>query len=127
MKKLRLFSLLLVLLLGTVFSASAQELPCPPPPCPPGALCPQYICPPQHGPVFTNPSWLKIDYHRVNVEIDNQIAHTNVDMKFVNEGEGMAEGTFVFPLPLGASVDSLTMYINDTPIEAQILRRTPGA
>lgn len=34
-------------------------------------------------------------------------------MKFVNEGEGLAEGTFVFPLPQDASVDSLIMYIND--------------
>lgn len=73
------------------------------------------------GGVFTNPDWLKIDYHRVNVEIENQIAHTSIDMKFVNEGEGLAEGTFVFPLPLNASVDSLVMYINDVPIEANIL------
>jgi Ca-activated chloride channel family protein len=71
--------------------------------------------------VFTNPDWLKIDHHRVNVTIENQIARTEVSMEFVNEGEGLAEGTFVFPLPLGAAVDELVMYINGQAIEARIL------
>jgi Ca-activated chloride channel family protein len=71
--------------------------------------------------VFTDPSWLKVDYHRVNVEIENQIATTNVDLKFVNEGDGLAEGTFVFPLPLEAAVDELIMWIDGEPIESKIL------
>jgi Ca-activated chloride channel family protein len=78
------------------------------------------ICRPPGG-VATNPESLIIDYHRVNVEIRDQIAHTSIDMKFENEGNTLAEGTWVFPLPLNATVDSLTMYINDTPIEAKIL------
>src|SRR5690606_9699208 len=53
--------------------------------------------------------------------IENQIATTNVDMEFVNEGAALAEGTFMFPLPGEASVDQLTMYINGQPIEAKIL------
>jgi Ca-activated chloride channel family protein len=76
---------------------------------------------PPVGGVSTNPEWLKIAWHRVNVTIDDQIARTAVDMQFVNEGNGLAEGTFVFPLPLGAVVDELVMYINDIPIEAEIL------
>lgn len=70
---------------------------------------------------FTDPDWLKIDYHRVNVEIENQIATTNVDMQFTNQGERLAEGTFVFPLPAGATVDKLVMYVNGEKIEAKIL------
>jgi Ca-activated chloride channel family protein len=81
---------------------------------------PDCFPPPQPG-VFTNPEWLKIDYHRVNVTIENQIARTHVDMRFVNEGNGLAEGTFVFPLPASAAVEELIMYINDVPIEARIL------
>jgi Ca-activated chloride channel family protein len=76
---------------------------------------------PASAQVFTDPSWLKIDYVRVNVDIDNQIASTEIDMQFTNEGEGLAEGTFVFPLPEGAAVDELIMYIDGTPIEARIL------
>lgn len=79
------------------------------------------ILPPPGGGVFTDPSWLKVDYHRVQVDIENQIATTNVDMKFVNEGEALAEGTFVFPLPEGAAVDQLIMYVDGVAIEAKIL------
>jgi Ca-activated chloride channel family protein len=71
--------------------------------------------------VWTDPEWLKIDYQRVNVTIDNQIATTNVDMQFTNEGNGLAEGTFLFPLPAEASVDSLVMYIDGQAIESKIL------
>jgi len=123
MKTLRIASLLTLLLLVIASSVSAQELPpCPQPPCPRDAVCPMIACPvPPIGGVATNPDSLIIDYHRVNVEIRDQIAHTSIDMKFENQGYQQAEGTWVFPLPLGATVDSLTMYINDTPIEAKIL------
>jgi Ca-activated chloride channel family protein len=77
-------------------------------------------CRPWWG-VSTNPEWLKIDHHRVRVEIDRQIARTEVSMEWVNEGSGLAEGTFLFPLPMGAAVEELVMYINDQPIEARIL------
>ncbi|MDX2137802.1 MAG: VIT domain-containing protein [Chloroflexota bacterium] len=122
--KRTLFLLLILLLVG--ITGAAAQTPCPmPTPCPvdqPCPLPPDCMPPmPPIGGVFTNPEWLKITYHRVNVTIDNQIARTAVDMQFVNEGNGLAEGTFVFPLPLGAVVDELIMYINDIPIEAEIL------
>ena len=69
----------------------------------------------------TDPDWLSIDYHRVNVDIENQIARTNVEFQFTNHGEALAEGTFLFPLPEGAAVDELIMYIDGEPIEAKIL------
>lgn len=116
-------ALVLLALMG-VASVSAQVIgPCPmPPPCPPDAICEPIFCPPMPpGGVFTNPDWLKIRHHRVDVVVDDQVARTQVSMEFVNEGEGLAEGTFIFPLPAGASVDELIMYINDQPIEARIL------
>ena len=76
---------------------------------------------PQPG-VFTDPNWLKVDYHRVNVTIVDQIATTEVDIQFTNQGEALAEGTFVFPLPQGAAVDQLTMWVDGQAIEAKILR-----
>lgn len=78
--------------------------------------------PPIGGGMATNPDWLSVDFHRVNVMIDEQIATTNVEMQFTNNGEIMAEGTFLFPLPKGATVENLTMFINGEAIEAQILR-----
>ncbi len=113
MKRLRIAPFFLLIVFAFSFGASAQQIPCPMPPCPPGAMCIQ-SCPPVGEP-------LKIDYHRVDVQIENQIAHTSIDMKFENVGNTMAEGSWVFPLPAGAAVDSLTMYVNDTPVEAQIL------
>jgi len=111
-----------MLLLVITSSVSAQEIPiCPQPPCPADGVCPMIACPIPPGGVATNPESLIIDYHRVNVEIRDQIAHTSIDMKFENQGNTQAEGTWVFPLPLNATVDSLTMYINDQPIEAHIL------
>ncbi len=113
---------LLTLLLIT--PALAQEPICPTmPPCPPDTVCPMLACPEpviQPG-VFTNPEWLRIAYHRANVTIENQIATTQVEMEFINEGNGLAEGTFVFPLPGEAAVDQLTMFINGQPINAQLL------
>ncbi len=118
-----LMTVFLLLMVG-VTAVGAQTVPCPmPPDCQPGVVCPTFPpCPQPIQPgVFTNPEWLKIPYHRVNVEIDSQIARTSVDMRFDNDGNGLAEGTFVFPLPQGAVVENLVMYINDIPIEARVL------
>ncbi|GAB4332066.1 MAG: hypothetical protein Kow00117_16770 [Phototrophicales bacterium] len=104
--KLRTLYLIIVVFLMGIIPTAAQDDPLPPVPC----------C----G-VFTDPAWLRIDYHRVNTTIENQIAQTNVDMQFTNEGEGLAEGTFIFPLPQGAAVDQLVMYVNGQAIEARIL------
>jgi hypothetical protein len=112
----RLLIVLLSLFMFGISAAAAQVVPCePPPPCPMDAPCPAIPeCVPVQPGVFTNPDWLKVEYHRVNVTIEDQIARTNVDMRFVNEGNGLAEGTFVFPLPQGAAVEELVMYITDS-------------
>lgn len=118
MKRLLLLTLVLTLGLIGVVGVQAQDVPCPP--CPLDAACEPCIRPTQWG-VFTNPDWLKITHHRVDVEVSDQIARTSIDMEFVNEGNALAEGTFVFPLPMNASVENLVMYINDQPIEGRIL------
>jgi Ca-activated chloride channel family protein len=116
MKRLLLVLPILIVALALALPISAQQ-PCVP--CPPDAVCPQVEC--RWWGVSTNPEWLKIDHHRVQVEIENQIARTTVSMEFVNDGQGLAEGTFLFPLPLGAAVEQLTMFINGQPIEARVL------
>ena len=71
--------------------------------------------------VATDPSWLKLDYQRVRIAIADQIAVTRVEMQFTNTGTGLAEGTFIFPLPKGAAVDQLTLFIDGMAIDAKIL------
>src|SRR3954452_9630239 len=66
-------------------------------------------------------SGVYIRSHRVNVTIDNQVAVTKVEQVFVNESQRPAEGTYLFPLPVGAAVSNLTMYINGQPVQAQLL------
>lgn len=77
--------------------------------------------PGQEPPAFRQSVFIKS--HRVDVQIDNQIARTRVEQIFVNEGSTMAEGTYVFPLPKGVTVSDLVMYIDDIPIEGKILEK----
>ena len=59
--------------------------------------------------------------HRVTVTIDNQVATTRVEQVFYNDGERAAEGSYIFPLPVGAAVSNLVMWVDGRPIEAKIL------
>jgi Ca-activated chloride channel family protein len=119
MKRAGILLSLLLVVLASFGVASAQDTCAP---CPPDAQCILPECPRPVTPgVFTNPQWLRVDHHRVDVDIENQVATTNVDLEFVNEGDGLAEGTFLFPLPSEAAVEELIMYIDGVPIEAKIL------
>jgi len=62
-----------------------------------------------------------IESHRVSVEIDNQVATTRIEQVFYNDSARLAEGTYVFPLPVGAAVSDLVMWVDGKPIEARIL------
>jgi len=62
-----------------------------------------------------------IESHRVTVDIDNQVAKTRIEQVFYNDSNRMAEGTYVFPLPVGAAVSDLIMWVDGKPIEARIL------
>jgi len=62
-----------------------------------------------------------IEEHRVSVEIDNQVAVTRIEQVFFNDSSFVAEGTYVFPLPMGAAVSDLVMWVDGKPVEAKIL------
>ncbi|HVO68885.1 MAG TPA: VIT domain-containing protein, partial [Aggregatilineaceae bacterium] len=62
-----------------------------------------------------------IRLHRVSVEIDNQVATTHIEQVFLNDSQRVAEGTYIFPLPVGAAVSDLVMWVDGKPIEAKIL------
>ncbi len=103
-----LFTLLgILLLLATAAPARADGIIIPEPPWPPRPA--------------PEPVWLTIRYHRVTVTIENQVATTRVDQVFVNEHNWEAEGTYIFPLPPGATVNQFTMWVDGKPIEAEIL------
>ena len=64
---------------------------------------------------------LAVTYHRVNVEIRDQVATTSVDQEFYNPNPAQMEGTYVFPLPDGARIDRFAMDVNGRMTEAELL------
>ena len=98
----------LLCLLGWALPASAQE-PLPP------------IIPPE--PPIWHFDGLRIAHQRVDVTIADQVAVTHIDQLFVNDNDWMLEGTYLFPLPAGAAVSQLTMWVDGVPIEAKILEK----
>ncbi len=67
------------------------------------------------------PVWLTIRYHRVTVTIADQVATTRIDQVFVNEHDFECEGTYIFPLPEGATVSRFVMWVDGAPFEAEVL------
>ena len=108
-KKTIVIAMLVLLSLFFVLPISGQELvqPIPPP------ITPE---PPQWD--FRG---LTIDYQRVDVTIEDQIATTHIEQLFVNNNDWMLEGVYLFPLPGGATVTQLTMWVDGQAIEAKIL------
>ncbi|MFH1927447.1 MAG: VIT domain-containing protein, partial [Chloroflexota bacterium] len=82
-----------------------------------GVIIPE---PPPHVPPVRVPN-LTIKYHRVTVTIDNQVAITKIDQVFVNESPYDVEGTYIFPLPEGASISDFAMYVDGKRLSAEVL------
>lgn len=66
---------------------------------------------------------LAIQYHRVTVTIEDQVAVTHVDQLFRNDNDWVVEGTYVFPLPSGAAVTGFTLWVDGEPVEGKVLSR----
>ena len=70
---------------------------------------------------------LTIKYHRVDVQVLNQVASTTIDQAFFNHNEWVAEGTYIFPIPDGATVSNFVMVVDGQEIEAKILTAEEAA
>ena len=112
MKRILMTLMFLVGLLATAQPTAALTMTPPPP-----------IEPPLIMPPIWQMEGLRIASQSVDVQIENQIATTRIDQLFVNDGDGMLEGVYLFPLPVGATVTELTMWIDGVPIESKILPR----
>jgi Ca-activated chloride channel family protein len=64
---------------------------------------------------------LTVKYHRVTVNIVDQVARTSIDQVFINNHNRDIEGTYIFPLPAGASISEFAMYIGTEKVEGEIL------
>ena len=78
--------------------------------------------PPPGVPMRDAPN-LVIRYHRVEVEITDQVATTRVDQVFLNDTRYDLEGIYVFPLPEEAAISEFAMYVDGQRWEGEILPR----
>ncbi|MEW6685594.1 MAG: VIT domain-containing protein [Candidatus Edwardsbacteria bacterium] len=67
------------------------------------------------------PPALSIKYHKVEINIDDQVARTRVDQVFLNPSPRDLEATYIFPIPEGASVSKFSMYTGDEELRGEIL------
>ena len=63
-----------------------------------------------------------VSYHRVDIVVRGPHARVTVDQEFVNLASTTLEAEYVFPLPHGTMVSSLTLYENGKGLEGRILR-----
>lgn len=66
---------------------------------------------------------LTVGYHKVSVEIRDQIARTTIEESFVNHTPSRLEGVFHFPLPQDASISGFGMWIGNDLVEADIVEK----
>jgi Ca-activated chloride channel family protein len=77
------------------------------------------IIDPPRPTISTTP--LAVRDHFVTVTIENQVATTRIDQTFVNPSNVALEGTYVFPLPEGASISEFNMWIDGKKWEGKLL------
>jgi len=71
-------------------------------------------------------SRLSLREYVVDVFIENGVARTTIDQTFFNHYHANTEGTFYFPLPPGAAVSRLAMYVNGVRNEGGMVERQRG-
>lgn len=85
------------------------------------------IAPPDHPEPMPMPrpdirvAPIQLKSHQVTVTIKDQVATTRVEHVFHNPSGARLEGTFIFPLPGDASIDTFEMDVNGTMTEAELL------
>ncbi|UCH93088.1 MAG: VWA domain-containing protein, partial [Candidatus Aminicenantes bacterium] len=77
--------------------------------------------PPRPIPPLPTPFPLEVVYHRVNTEINGQVAVTDIDQEFYNPTSWRLEGYYLFPMPSNAVIKKFSMYVNGKEMEAELL------
>lgn len=97
-------------------TASAQGIPPPQPPMPPMPVEPPVRMP---HPVIQRD--LTLTDMRVDIDIDGAVAKTTIRQTLRNDGNFVAEGKYMLPLPKGASVSDFKLIDGDTVLTPEIL------
>jgi len=78
--------------------------------------------PPRPVPVpVPYPQHLSIKDYDVKVKISGQLATTTVEQVYQNSFPRMLEGTYLFPIPEGASISKFYLYVNGEEVPGEVL------
>ncbi|HOD83967.1 MAG: von Willebrand factor type A domain protein [Planctomycetes bacterium ADurb.Bin126] len=66
-------------------------------------------------------SWA-VKYHHVNMTVRDQVASVSIDQEFVNTGAGAIEVEYLFPIPPGAAIDSMTLVVDGKEMAGKLMR-----
>jgi Ca-activated chloride channel family protein len=64
---------------------------------------------------------LAMVYHRVHINLEDQVAVTQVEQSFRNSTDRPLEATYLFPVPRGASVTKFSMWVNGKEMTGELL------
>ena len=67
------------------------------------------------------PHYLSIKDYNVKVKITGQLTTTTVEQVYQNSFPRMLEGTYLFPIPEGASISKFYLYVNGEEVPGEIL------
>ncbi len=62
-----------------------------------------------------------VKYHHVDITVRDQVANVAIDQEFINTGSGMIEVEYMFPIPPGAAIDSMTLIVNGKEFAAKLM------
>jgi Ca-activated chloride channel family protein len=77
--------------------------------------------PPRDAPSHDVYAPLTIKSHHVDVSISNQAAKTKIKQVFTNQTRRDLEGTYIFPIPKGASITEFAMWMNGEKVEGEVV------
>ena len=104
-----LVTLIAALTLAVPTAALAQVVEPIPIPIP----CPWWQC--------DGPTDVVVEEYRVDVVIEGSVATTRVTQILRNDGRGLAQGEFLYPIPADAAVTGLTLWIDGEPVAGELL------
>lgn len=61
--------------------------------------------------------------HRARVTLAQGVAHTEVEEEFRNDTDRVLEGRLVFPIPAGATLGRLALWVGSTLVEGEVVER----
>ena len=62
-----------------------------------------------------------VTYHRVKIDVRDQVANVRIDQAFRNTSRGLLEVTYVFPIPVGASLGDFSMIVDGKEIKGEVM------